>query len=165
MCVVVALSSGSSASAALTPHEQTWTTKVVAIYNSMQTNIATLNKQFAKADIFVRASTTQQQNIKTLYDFTRCTTKAASAGSAPTHRLVAAGKALQAACTSVSRGAHELAKGIGLGSTDVAKGKALSADATTLLKSGLADIGAGQKSLATFRALMIKVSGQSAFSA
>ena len=47
----------------------------------------------------------------------------------------------------------------------VAAGKALSSDATTLLKQGLANVGAGKKSLATLRALLVKVSGQSAFSA
>ena len=151
--------------AALTPREEAWTTKVVAIYNGMQTDIATLNKQFAQSDIFVRASATQQSNIKTLYDLTLCARKFQAAGSAPTDRLVKAGKALTAACTAFSLGANEIAKGIGLGTKDVTAGKSLSADATTLLKKGLADVGAGKTSLATLRALLVKVSGQSAFSA
>ena len=110
--LVSSLASG--ANAALTPREQTWTTKVVAIYNSMQSDIATLNTQFAQSDIFVRASATQQSNIKTLYDLIQCGTKFHAAGSAPTDRLVAAGKALTAACASFATGANEIAKGIGL---------------------------------------------------
>ncbi len=153
------------ASAALTPREETWTTKVVTIYNRMQSDVATLNKQFAQSDIFVRASATQQSNIKTLYDLTLCARKFQAAGSAPTDRLVKAGKALTAACTAFSLGAHEIAKGIGLGTKDVTAGKSLSADATTLLKKGIADVGAGKTSLAALRTLLVKVSGQSAFSA